>query len=325
VRGEFQPGAVAPGEDASGEVPDARPSARRQQRLQVPAGKVRGSRRETAQGGEQRAGRERGQGALEHPGREPEDPADCAGLLQQPCGPRLERLVVEPQRLGEPIQVCDDPGVVVARDQREQFAADPVAQIARRTVAAVCAPGQTARLQPGLDLGAPREEQGVHEQPGVARGRDPAETGGTRASDDAHQQCLGLVVRGVRERDAPAPPPRQTQQEGQALLPGEFLDRGPPSLRRGERPPETQVKAQPEVARRALSRRGVAIRGAPAQAVVEVGDLDLDAEPPACTEQQMEEAGRVRPAGKGRDHAGAGRKQRVPRGVGEERRQQRGA
>ena len=145
-----------------------------------------------------------------------------------------------------------------------------------------------------------------------------------RSGEKAHQERLGLVVGGVRERDARPAPPRQAQQEAEPLLARQLLHRGAPALGRGEGAPEAEVEAQPEAARGALRGGGVAVGREAAQPVVEVGDLDLDPEPAARGQQQVQQAGRVRAAGERGDHARPRREQPVPRRVRQERQKQRG-
>ena len=285
------------------------------------AGEIRGLRGEGAQGGQQRARRDSRRGGLEEARGEAAHPGRGAGALEQPRGRGLERLVVEAQRLREAVQVGDDAGVEVARDQGEQLEAHPVAQVAPRAVAAVGAPAQAARREPGLDLRAPREQQGVHEQSAVARGRDAAEGGGPAAGKHAHEDRLGLVVRGVRERHAGAAAPREAQEKAEPLLPRQLLHRGAPPLRGGEGASEAEVEAQAEAARDPRRRGRVALCGGAAQPVVEVRHVDIDPEPPARGQQQVEQAGGVGAAGEGGEDARPGREQPVPGRVGEERRQ----
>jgi len=145
-----------------------------------------------------------GGAAASRPGAKRRSPGAAPADSSSRAAPASERLVVTPQGLGEPVEVRDDPGVVVTLDQGEQLAAHAVAQVAPRAVAAVRAPGHPARREPGLDLGAPRAEEGMHEQPAVARGGMPPRPAGPAPRDEAHQERLGLIVGGVREGDARA-------------------------------------------------------------------------------------------------------------------------
>jgi hypothetical protein len=101
----------------------------------------------------------------------------------------------------------------------------------------------------------------------------------------------------VPERHDRPPPARQAEQKSEAHVAGEFLHRGRASHPRGQGASETEVEAQAQAPCQRFDGGGVALRSAPAQLVVEVGDLEGDAETLPGREQQVNQAGRVGAAG----------------------------
>jgi len=174
---------------------------------------------------------------------------------------------------------------------RQQIQAQAISQVMPGEVGGVGAPGHLACGEPALDGGPPREEQRVHEAPAVARGRNPAEARGSGSCQEAHQHGLGLVVPGVPERDDRPSPAREAEQEREPHAAGELLHRGRTAQLRGQGVPETEMEPQTEPPRHGCSGGGVALGLAAAQAVIEVGEFDGDAELPAGREQQVRQAG----------------------------------
>lgn len=270
------------------------------------AREVDGSPRYGAQGRQQRAreyGRVRGR---THLGGERVSPGPGRGGFEQPGRVGFDEVVVWPQYLGQGPEALDDPRVEVAGNDRQQIEAQAVAQVVPRAVGVVGAPADPTCAEPGLDLGAPGEEQRVHEPSGVTRGWDAPEAGEARARQKAHQQGLGLVLRRMPERDDRASAFREAEHESEPHFAGEFLHRCQAPLPRGEGVPTAEVQAQIAGPRQRRHGRGVAIRPATAQPVIEMGDLEGDSEALPDPEQQVEQAGRVGAAGDRGDDPRAG-------------------
>jgi len=248
--------------------------------------------------------------------------ARCSGG-EEFRGFELQPVVVAPQAPSEGAEPLDDPRVEVAGEGREQIEAQPVAQVASRAVGVVGAPAQAALGEPGLDARAPGEKQGVHETFFVAGRSNAAEAGRAGFGEQAHQDGLRLVVRGVGEGDARAPATREPQEEPETLLAGELLHRGCPALRFGENASEPAVKRQVVGQGDARDGGGVAVGLPASQSMVEMRHLNADAESHPRGQQQVQQAGRVRASGNGGDHAGPRREQAVAGGVRHESRQQR--
>jgi hypothetical protein len=274
--------------------------------------------RQPPEGCEHAAREQGGVRAGEDGGRDP----DAAGGALEPRGhrrgPRLEKVRVAAQLAGEGAEPLDEPGVVLAHQPGEQPQPQPVAQVARRAVGVVGAVAHPARREPGLDRAPAQLEHRVDDPAVVAGGRDAAEPRGSGAREEAHEHRLGLVVRGVAEGHDGPPPPGEAEQEAETLLARQLLHRAAAAARRGEGAPAAEVEGEAEAAGERLDERRVARRALTPQAVVEVGDLDGDVERPARGGEQVQQAGGVRPAGDGRDHAAAWREQAVPQGVGPE-------
>jgi hypothetical protein len=101
----------------------------------------------------------------------------------------------------------------------------------------------------------------------------------------------------VPERHDRPPTARQAEQKSEAHVAGEFLHRGRASHPRGKDVSETEVEAQTEASCQRFDGGGVAFGSSPAQLVIEVGDLEGDAETLPGREQQVSQAGRVGAAG----------------------------
>ena len=250
-------------------------------------------------------------------------PGTAGGSGEQVRRLCLDEVGIPAQHLRERAESIDDARVVLPRDHRQQIQTQPIAQVAPGAVRAVGAPGYGSAAEPALDGGPPREKQRVHQAPAVAGRRDAAEPRRSGPGYKTHQHRLGLVVPGVAERNDRPPPAREAEQIIEAQLAGEFLHRGRTPLLRGEGVAETEVEAQAEAPRQRRDGGGIALRLAPAQPVVEVGEFQGDAETLPGREQQVRQAGRVGAAGDRGNDPRTRRDEPVAGDVAQEFREQR--
>ncbi len=211
--------------------------------------------------------------------------------------------------LGRPPERRDDRGVELGGEERHEHVTRPVAGEPEVAIGAIESIGEPAVVEIRAHEIARHVEERAHDVRPAAgrRGRHRREAARSGPAQEAEEEGLGLVVRGVSDRHVTGPVPlRLGGEKGVADMACSFLEA---LARRGRDPAEREGGGQPEAAGDLPDEHGVGGRLLAPESVIDVGDDEREPELRGELGEGMHEGHRVRAAGH-RDHR--------PPGCGEE-------